>query len=157
MLEEIAENPAGWIAAGIVGVLSIVEVSKIKFNPWSMLLGWIGDKLLAGVKKELSEVKSKVTKLSQEVGEVRNDVGALRSEHREDEAIAARTRILRFSDEVYQQARHSKEYFDQILQDISLYKHYCEKHPDFRNDMTVIATERIEAVYKHCLECRDFL
>lgn len=151
MLEEIIGEYAGWLVAAVVGILlSAVEVSRIKINPWSMLFGWIGDKLLAGVKGELSAMKNEVT-------EVRKEVGELRGEHRRDEAIAARTRILRFSDEIYQQARHSKEYFDQILLDISTYKKYCEQHREFKNDMTIIAVERIEEVYRRCLEQRDFL
>ncbi len=149
-LQEIIENYGGWGVGGIVVLLSLVEFSKIKINPWSIILGWIGDKLTEGMRKEVSSLKADVTV-------VKSNIEELRNEHREDEAIASRIRILRFSDEVYQEKEHSKEYFDQILTDITRYKDYCKSHPNFQNDMTVIAAERIEEVYRKCLKTHGFL
>lgn len=166
----------GW---GLVIVLSLVEVSKIKINPWSVLFQWLGNLLFSGIRaemasmeknmtKEISNVKTEVTKevcgvktevgkVKTEVSDVKKDLGEMKDESREDKAKAARTRILVCADEVYQGVRHSKEYFDNVLSDITFYKIYCKEHPDFQNDMTVLAVERIEEVYRHCLEAHDFL
>lgn len=141
----------GWvIPVGIGGVLSIIEVSKIKLNPWSAILAWLGDKLMGNLKTEVTEMKK-------QMGDVRDDVQELRQEHREDEAKAARDRILRFGDEVYQGVHHSKEYFDHILADISAYNRYCECHKDFQNEMTVLTAQHIEETYKKCLKEHRFI
>ena len=44
--------------AAVAAVLgTFLEVSKIKISPWSAILGWIGDKMMAGVKKEIEGIK----------------------------------------------------------------------------------------------------
>lgn len=162
---QFAGDNWGW---GLAIILSIVEVSKIKINPWSALFKWIGNILFSSIRlemasmktdmtKEMSGVKSEVEAVKTEVFDVKKDLGEMKDESREDKAKAARTRILVCADEVYQGTRHSKEYFDNILSDITFYKIYCKEHPDFQNDMTVLAVERIEEVYRHCLEEHDFL
>lgn len=137
-------------AVGLFVLLSLIEVSKIKINPWSALIGWIGRALTSDLSKQVS-------KLEKDVGGVKQDLGDLRAEYRESEAKAARNRILRFGDEVYQGVHHSKEYFDHILADISNYKIYCKEHPDFQNEMTVMTVQHIESIYQKCLTEHDFL
>ena len=48
-----------------------------------------------------------------------------------NQAILARTHILRFDDELLNDIKHSKEYFSQQLQDIDTYESYCQLHPEF--------------------------
>ena len=81
----------------------------------------------------------------------------IKSEAAENVAKQARVRILRFGDEVYNNVLHTKEHFNQILQDITEYEHYCKNHKDFENDMTVATTKRIKEVYSECLENKSFL
>ena len=144
---EFAKENWGW---GLAIVLSLVEVSKIKINPWSSLFKWLGNLFMAGVKKDIAD-------LNGEIQLVKNDLNEMKDENREDKAKVARNRILICSDEVYQGVRHSKEYFDNILADITFYKRYCDEHPEFQNEMTVMATQRIECIYKKCLEEHGFL
>lgn len=173
---EFAGDNWGW---GLAIVLSIVEVSKIKINPWSALFNWIGNIMFSGIRAEMASMKADMTKeiggvktevskemskVKEEMGEVKSemagvkkDLGEMKDESREDKAKAARNRILVCADEVYQGTRHSKEYFDNILADITFYKKYCKEHPEFQNDMTVLAVERIEEVYRHCLDDHSFL
>lgn len=173
---EFAGDNWGW---GLALILYFVEVSKIKINPWSTLFNWIGKIMFSGIREEMSSMKTEVTKeisnvkteVTKEMSEVKTKVGAvevkmagvekdlgeMKYESREDKAKAARNRILICADEVYQGVKHSKEYFDNILTDITFYKHYCDEHPEFQNDMTVMAVYRIEEVYKHCLETHGFL
>lgn len=109
------------------------------------------------VTKEVSKVKDDVREVKTQMNKVKEDLGEMKDESREDKAKAARNRILICADEVYQGVRHSKEYFDNILADITFYNNYCREHPEFKNDMTVMAVQRIEEVYKHCLETHGFL
>lgn len=91
-----------------------------------------------GEKKELKGIKSAIETLSDKVDR--------------NQAILARTHILRFDDELINGIDHSKEYFSQQLQDIDTYEAYCKLHPDFRNNYAVIASEHIKKVYAELLD-----
>lgn len=75
----------------------------------------------------------------------------------EREAVLSRTHILRFNDELYNGIQHSKEYFDQTLEDITTYDKFCEQHPEFKNARTTMAVENIKATYKKLHEEHKFL
>ena len=70
---------------------------------------------------------------------------------REDEDEKARNqryRILRFYDEICDGKRHSESHFEDILDDISDYEQYCQKHTDFKNSRGAIAMKEIEETYR---------
>ena len=75
----------------------------------------------------------------------------------EQNAITCRVRILRFGDEIIHGDKHSKDSFDQVLEDIDSYELYCREHPEFKNNKTVITTKAIKSNYKEGLEKNDFL
>ena len=75
----------------------------------------------------------------------------------ERSAITARVRILRFSDEMGEGRRHSKDSFDQALSDIDYYEKYCSDNPSFPNNKTVATIEHIKNNYAERLEKHDFL
>lgn len=70
----------------------------------------------------------------------------------ERDAVLARTHILRFSDDIYNGIRHSKEYYDQTLDDLKTYTKYCEKNPGFANGRTEKAGEYIQKEYDRLIE-----
>ena len=76
-----------------------------------------------------------------------------------NEAKRARTQILRFGDELLYQpeVRHTKEHFDEILEQCDLYNKYCDAHPDFENMRTMQTQEHIQEVYKTCIKKHKFL
>lgn len=88
---------------------------------------------------------------------VGDKVDGVDHELQEHKAVLARTHILRFNDELYNKVDHSKEYFDQTLEDIDTYEKYCADHPDFKNQRTVFAEDNIKSVYKKLTEEHKFL
>ena len=72
-------------------------------------------------------------------------------------ATNARTRILRFDDELINGVHHSKEYFQQVLEEIDTYEIYCEKHPNYKNSACTLAIEHIRHTYTKLLEERGFV
>lgn len=143
---------SGWSwAVLLVALLSLVEVSKIKINPWSALLKWMG-KCING------ELISRMGKLELDVASLKKDLASYKDSSDEQDMVDRRVRILAFGDELlYDEKRHSKERFDQILMDITLYQQYCDTHPDFKNKMTEMTTRHITDVYAERLEKGDFL
>ena len=53
--------------------------------------------------------------------------------------------------------KHSQENFDQVLSDIDDYERYCNSHPEFKNNKTVAAKEKILKVYSERMDNNDFL
>lgn len=65
----------------------------------------------------------------------------------ERDAVLARTHILRFKDELYNDIKHSQEYFEQTLDDIQTYDLFCSEHPKFANGRTKAAADYIRSEY----------
>ena len=114
-------------------------------------------KLLDWILAKRNEKKGAIAKLTEKVDKIASDLKSHIDENREQSAIQARERIQRFNDEILHGQRHTKEYFDSILIDITDYDHYCSEHQDFRNQVTSLAEENIQRVYKKCLEEHSFL
>ena len=147
MAEAISEICEGNLAAGIAllcaALATIIQVSPIKLDPWTWLGRWIG----RAINGELME---KVDQLEKDIKQIDHDAG-------ERNAKAARARVLRFGDELIHDVRHSKEHFDDILQDITEYEKYCEEHPEFENDRMQLTAQKIKDTYKKCWEEHSFL
>ena len=140
--EEIKQ--AFMYGGGVVIILmTLVQITPIKINPWS----WIGKMIGRAINGEVLE---KVDKLSQ-------DVQHNKADDDEQWASLSRTHILRFGDELLHGVKHSKEHFDQIMRDISKYETYCNTHPDYLNDVAHATIQHIKKTYQRCLEENDFL
>ena len=134
-----------WLG-GLAGLLAssiVVEVVPIKIKPWSWIFRQIGKAINGEVTRQLAEISRKLD--------------AHISEDGKSDAKRARAHILRFADEVLQGKLHSKEHFDEILEDITFYNRYCARHPEFPNDKATLSIAHIERVYRARLEKNDFL
>ncbi len=80
--------------------------------------------------------------------DIETKIDALSEKIDENQAILARTHILRFSDELKNGIEHSAEYFRQQLDDCDTYDKYCETHPDFKNSYTMIANKHIKETFE---------
>lgn len=141
---------AGYGALAVAGLLTIVEVTPIQLDPWSTLAKWIGKKLNA-------DITEKVTKQADALEDIKQQTTELSDQLEKKDAEDARNHILRFGDEVKNKVRHSEEYFNQILDDITKYEKYCDNHPQFQNAKTTVTKEIIKEVYAKCVRENDFL
>lgn len=110
-------------------VLTLVQVAPIRINPWSTIARTIGKALNADLNEKMDA----------------------------NEAKTARYRILRFDDEIRHKMRHSKEHFDQIIEDVDTYERYCQDHPRFPNGKAVSATDNVKRTYEKCKDENSFL
>lgn len=99
-----------------------------------------------GMEKELQKTNEKIdmveAKFDKRIDETNDNIAR-------NQAVLCRTHILRFADEQRSgTVSHSKEYFEQQIQDIDTYEAYCTTHPEFRNGLTVMASEYIRSEYK---------
>jgi predicted metal-dependent hydrolase len=135
---------------GLLVLLILIQISPIKINPWSALAKAIGQAVNADVLKRVDDFEKKLDDMSRQLD-------TMRTEEEERNAVECRIRILRFGDEILHEKKHSKEHFDQIMQDITSYEHYCDAHPNFPNNSTVITAQIIKETYHKRLENHDFL
>lgn len=75
----------------------------------------------------------------------------------EREAKDARIRILRFGDECSHEVRHSREHFEQVIEDVDAYEIYCRDHPDFKNNKATLTIKLIKDTYQRRLLNNDFI
>jgi len=138
-----ATDLISWIIGGIVALTGIIQISPIKLNPW----GWILKKIGKTVNEE---VITKVDKLEKDINQMKLTMD-------ERNAVNARTKILRFGDELLHGEKHTKDAFDDILIAIDEYDRYCSSHEGFRNKITEHTEKRINDTYQKCLEENSFL
>ena len=132
---------------GLIGLviilLGLIKLPKIEINLWTALARVIGRALNGEMVERIEKVDSSLT--------------AHMKKTEEERINEARRRILRFSDEVLYEQGHSKEHYDEILEDIDKYEFYCANHPEFKNNKAVMAIETIKDAYQDCIENHDFL
>lgn len=142
---------AGTFVSAII--LSLIQVSKIPINPWSWIAAHIGRAINSEVLLKVSDLESQVSALQSDMDKERAD----RIEAMDlDRAERARTRILRFNDEIINGVHHNREYFNDVLRDIDTYENYCAAHPKYKNTQAVESVENIKRVFRRCEDQNNF-
>lgn len=138
----ILHVPETIVLATLVGS-TLIQISPIEINPWSALAKWIGRSINREMMDNVKDMRETIDK------HILTD----------DERYAkqCRMRILRFNDEILQGKLHTKEHFDEILDDITEYERYCDTHPNYINNKAVLAIHNIKHVYQDCLAKNSFL
>ena len=137
-------------SGALIAILSIVEISPIKINPWTRLAKWLGRAVNADVIKELEAMKDTQT-------ETRERLESHICTNEKREADNCRARILRFNNELIREIPHTKEEFIDTLKDIDDYERYCREHKDYANGRAVHAIANIGRAYDERLAKHDFL
>lgn len=146
----ISGNPVESISLTVLIILSIIQISPIKINPFTTILAWLGGKLN-------KNMEDKIDILKEDIAGVKEEVANVRAENAEESATLCRARILRFGDEIVHNIPHSKEHYDQILLDIDKYDNYCLEHPNYKNNLAVQTIKHIKKKYQEHLDNDTFL
>lgn len=134
----------------LVALLSLVEVSPIKINPWSGLAKWLGRAINGEVLSTMQTIQTAQ----------KAQTDALAAHIKADDernADTLRMRVLHFNNELLRGDRHTREDFIEILAVIDAYEQYCKNHPNYRNNRASHAIANIGRVYDERLKLRDFL
>ena len=136
--------------AGLVAILSLVEIAPVKINPWRAVARAIGRAINDEVLESVEDVKRAQRDTRKALDEhIRSDD--------ERNADTLRMRILHFNNELLRGDRHTREDFIEILAVIDAYERYCKNHPNYRNNRASHAIANIGRVYDERLKLRDFL
>lgn len=128
---------------GLAVLLTLIQISPIKLDPWTALARAIGRALNGDVLRELGETKTKLE------AHIQADDRRAADQHR--------ARILAFNTELLRGQRHTREDFIDILAEIDAYESYCKSHPEYKNSRCVHAVANIGRVYDELLKTGDFL
>ena len=135
-LKEIFLSGSG----ALVVILTLIQISPIKVDPFGALARWIGRALNGDVLKKLDKMESAQAETRERLDEhIRID--------NERNADAHRVQILWFNRELLQEAPHTQEDFIEALSEIDFYEHYCKNHPEYENNRAVLAIANIKRAY----------
>ena len=131
----------------------IIQIAPIKINPFTWLAKKIGNALTADLK---SDLKNDFNELNDKVNNIETKLETHINENKRERAADYRARIIRFNDEIMEEKTHTKEYYNNILEDIDKYEAYCNSHPDYPNNKAVMAIHNIKAKYEEHMENNSF-
>ena len=124
--ELVAQLTVGNVAAGIAILLSLIQISPLKLNPWDKLLAWFGRKLNGATIKKLEELQKQI-----------RDMWI--NTHRQS--------ILTFARECRADMHHDAEEWNHILSIADEYEVYCAKNT-VSNGVVKADTEYVRALYQ---------
>lgn len=138
------------IIAGFLALLTFVEITPIKLNPWSTIGRIIGQLVNAEVFEELKKIKETQQKSQKMLDEhIKIDD--------ERNADVNRSKILQFNNELIQNISHTREEFIEVLFCIDKYNEQCREHPNYPNSRATHAIANINRVQDERLEKHDFI
>lgn len=147
MIEAISQMTVGELVGSIAlfltGAATLIEKTSKTMKPLTKLARSIGRAINGDLIDKVEGLEQKIEKMDQD--------------DKLQRAKDARTRVLRFGDELIHDVRHTKEHFDDVLRDITEYEKYCDEHPKFENDQMHITAEHIKETYHKCLREHSFL
>lgn len=131
-------------------LLTLIQISPIKINPWSALARLLGKAINADVLQELDTVKDGQKETRKALDDhIRMDDERNADNHRQ--------RILAFNNELLRDIPHTQEDFFEVLSEIDFYENYCKEHPKYKNNRALHAIAHIGRVYDDRLQKHDFL
>lgn len=148
---------------GVIVFLTSIGIEifpKIKWNPWSSLIKWIGskfnDKIDAKIDALNKSMDSKIQSVDEKVDKLQSDLSAhvLESENKNLQDI--RRDILNFCNACMIGQRHTKEQFDFVIHQCDYYETYIHDH-DIKNGVIEAAIKEIRRLYEKCIQEHSFL
>lgn len=151
---EINSLAQGGVIGLLVILMGMIKIPKLELNIWNLIGRTIGRSIN---REAMQQADSFSKSINNRMDNLSQKVEDLEKAEELERVRFARQRILRFNDEILCGQRHSKEHFDEILDDITLYEHYCNDHEDYENNKAVLAIKTIKRVYDQCMVTHDFL
>ena len=165
----------GWSVILILFLFSLFfEFSKIKLNPISALFKRIGSAFTSSIKLEIAELKDDTNKRFEELeGKTSRALQEIKDnaslncatmkdklneiEEKQDKQSTSRIKahVFNFAKECYRGEKHTKEDFENLINENKEYERLVKKH-GWKNDVYTKDFAYIEREYQRCLDQHDF-
>lgn len=133
----------------LIILLTAIQVTPIKWNPWDSILTWLGKKLNAGVKKEVDDLKDSLKEVEKKLDDhiTESKVKDLKDTRRD---------ILDFCSSCMNGQRHTQEQFRFVIKKCDDYELYVESNR-IKNGEITSAIKEIRRRYDKHIQMNDFL
>jgi hypothetical protein len=129
-----------------------------------LLIGILGAGIGSGIMAILNAAVQRKWKkedqqhvIVEQLGQLSSRLDQMEADNEEREIKHVRIRLLRFGDECSHEVRHSREHFEQVIEDVDAYESYCREHPDFKNNKATLTIQIIKDTYQRRLVNNDFI
>lgn len=123
-------------------VMTLIQVTPIKINPWSAIFKWLGRQLNSDVIKKIDAVEKRLDEHIKDSTEI--------------ELETRRSSILDFSSSILRGVNYHKEKFDFMIKQCDSYEQYC-KDNNIKNGVAEASIAEIRRIYQERLRNADFL
>ena len=118
----------------ILIILSFVQISPIKFNPYDKFFSWLRKKLLGDFNEDIKDFRKRIDSVWINFN---------------------RQHILRFARECRQNINHSRDEWRYVLNIANDYEKYCRDN-NLTNGIIEAETEYIRDLYRECIQDGNF-
>lgn len=132
----------------LILLMTLIQITPIKLNPWDKVFKWIGNKLNADLKKDLDAVKK-------DVNAVKADLDSHIKISMEKDLRDTRMHILEFCNSCMNGHKHTKEQFDFMITQCDDYEKYIEKN-EIKNGVITSAINEIRRRYDEAIHNNYF-
>lgn len=130
-------------------VMTLIQVTPIKINPWSAIFKWLGKQLN-------TDVLVKMDALEKRIDAVEKGQEEHIKESKEDELKARRMSILDFSSSILRGVNYHREKFEFMITECDSYEAYCKENK-IKNGVAEASIAEIRRIYQEHLRSNDFL
>jgi len=149
-----------WSLVAFLTSIGIEIFPKIKWNPWSSLIKWIGSKFNDKIDAKLDQLNlsmdEKIQAVDQKVDKLQSDLSAHVIEAENKNLQDIRRDILDFCNACMNGRKHTKEQFDFVIHQCDYYEKYIHDH-DIKNGVIEAAIKEIRRLYEKCIQEHRFL
>lgn len=151
-IQQLAENivaDRGPILLVFFAVMTLIQITPIKINPWSAIFKWLGKQLNTDVLVKMNALEKRIESV-----EKRQEDHVKESE--KDELKARRMTILDFSSSILRGVNYHREKFNFMINECDTYEQYC-KDNEVKNGVAQASIAEIRRIYQEHLRNNDFL
>ena len=155
-------NAIGWKAGTFWGVviflmsIGIEVVPKIKWNPWSSLIKWIGSQFNNKIDAKMDQVRGEIKVLDEKIDHVQGELNKHMKESEIKTLQDTRRDILDFCNSCMNGQKHTKEEFEFVVKQCDSYEVYIKKN-DIKNGVIEAAIKETRRLYDKCIQEHSFL
>lgn len=136
--------------------IGIEVIPKIKWNPWSTFIKWVGSRFNAKIDAKLDTVRGELVVLDKKIDYVQGELSKHIAESEIKSLQDTRRNILDFCNACMNNRKHTKEQFDFMIQECDEYEKYIKKN-DVKNGVIEAAIKEIRRLYEKCIQEHSFL
>lgn len=134
-------NATGILITLSIIIMTLIQITPLKLNPWDFILGWIGDRLNSHIVKKVDVLDEKLTEHIKE--------------SRDSSVKRKRQRILQFVEEGMDGKRYTKETFEFMMKECDDYEKYIKEH-EIKNGVIEASITEIRRRYIDHIHNADF-